>query len=92
MTEVWNFHDFIAMDIERYANKYVYNGFKSASDIANGEFVDAMFEILEEKLGSLDDIRDFVEMSNEYDKVRGDDIPREKAEEIYNEFKRLVNL
>lgn len=92
MPEVWNFHNYIAIKLERYAKKFIYDGFADAEDIENGEFVYTMISVLKHKLGSNADIRDFVEMCNEYDKVCGKDIPEDKAKEIFAEFERIVNL
>lgn len=92
MQEVWNFHDYIAVKLEWYADKFICKNFSSADDIANGEFVYTMISVLKHKLGSNADIRDFVEICNEYDKVCGKDIPEDKAKEIFAEFERIVNL
>ena len=31
-------------------------------------------------------------MCGEYDNVKGDDIPQNKAKELFSEFERIVNL
>ena len=38
------------MKLERYANNYLYQGYATAGEISNGEFVSTMFQILKKKL------------------------------------------
>lgn len=90
--EVWNFHGYIALPLEKYGRDYIGSSCKTATEIECGEFVNAMFSILTIKFGNLKSIPDFVFSCEDYADLPASKIPKEKAIEIFKEFKRLVNL
>lgn len=86
----WNFHGYIALPLEEYAKQYIGSTCPSADEIETGEFINVMFSVLLAKFGTLNDIRAFVDMCNEYVNLSAQQIPRAKAEEIFDEFKRIL--
>lgn len=92
MEACWNFHNYIAIPLEEIGEKYVGKTFAGAGDIDRGAFVDAMLQVLMIEFGGLDKVPEFVDDCREYDLVRGEDIPKEKAIELFEEFKRLLKV
>lgn len=88
--DTWNFHGFIALPLEAYSKNYIGDNWRTADDIANGEFVNVMFTILQNKFGTLNDLRSFVEMCADYANLSAKQIPNDKAKEIFEEFKRIM--
>ena len=88
----WNFHNYIALPLEEYGKEFVGNSCKTADEIETCEFVDAMLSILSINFGSLNDIPDFVDMCRDYEDLPASKIPKEKAIDLFEEFRRLVNL
>lgn len=88
--ENWNFHNYIAVPLENYCRKHIGNNWRTANDIANGEFVNVMFTIIQNEFGTLKDVSAFVEMCNDFANLTAKQIPSDKAQEIFNEFKRIM--
>lgn len=88
--QTWNFHNYIAFPLENYCRKHIGNSWRTADDIANGEFVNVMFTIIENEFGTLEDVRAFVEMCNDFANLPAAQIPKDKAQEIFNEFERIM--
>ena len=88
----WNFHGYIALPLEKYGNKYIGSSFNTADEIECGEFVNAMINILLIKLGSFKDIKDFISLCEDYTDLPAIKIPKEKAIEMFDKFKHLVDL
>ena len=91
-TENWNFHGHIALPLEEYGRIFVGNSFRTADEIERGEFVGTMLAILLNKFGTLDGLQDFLGLCSDYMDLPATEIPEGNAKEIFNEFKRLVNL
>jgi len=89
--EDWNFHGYIALPLEEYGRVYLGDSRVTADEIECGGFVDAMFSLLLIKFGSLKDIPDFVCLCEDYAEIPASKIPKEKASEMFKEFKRLIN-
>jgi len=85
----WNFHNYIALPLEEYGKNYIGSSCKTADEIECGEFVDAMLSILSVKFGSLKEIPAFVDLCRDYEDLPASKIPKEKAIELFDEFKRL---
>ena len=66
------------------------NSFIKAQEIENGGFVHAMFSILSIKFGTLDEVRSFVEMCDDYADLPLKEIKPEKAQQIFDEFVRIL--
>lgn len=90
MESNWNFQGYIALPIERYGRKYIGESFPTASTIADGEFVDAMLQILLITYGDLKQVSDFVEQCNEYDGLSYNNIPQDVAISLFRDFERLI--
>lgn len=90
--ETWNFHGYIAVPLEEYGKMYIGSSCRTADEIECGEFVDSMFSILSIKFGSLNDIPDFIALCEDYVDLPASKVSKEKAIEMFKEFKRLVNL
>ena len=88
----WNFHGYVALPLEKYGRRYMGNAFEKADAIANGDFVNAMFSILSIKFGTLKELPDFVSLCKEYIDLPESKIPQEIAVEMFDEFKRLIEL
>jgi len=89
--ESWNFRGYIALPLEEYGRVYFGDSRITADEIECGKFVDAMFSILSIKFGSLKDIPDFVCLCEDYADMQMSKIPKEKATEMFKEFKRILN-
>ncbi len=88
--ENWNFHNYIAIPLENYFRKYFGTTRRMADDIEYGEFVNVMFAIIQHEFGTLKDLPDFVEMCNDFANLPASQIPNDKAQEIFNEFERIM--
>lgn len=91
MAENWNFHSYISFPLEEYSKALLGDDFKSADEIDNGQFVDAMLQILIGIYGNLENVAEFVDACRLYADVRSLDIPKEAAETLFADFKLLVN-
>jgi len=90
--EHWSFHNCIALPLEEYGKAYIGSSCKSADEIECGEFVNSMMSILSVKFGALKEVPDFVDLCRAYVDIPASKIPKEKAIELFNEFKRLEQL
>lgn len=88
--ETWNYRGYISTPLEAYGKNYIGDTCIRAHEIENGKFVHAMFSILLIKFGTLDDVRSFVEMCNDYADLSLKEIKPEKAQKIFNEFVRIL--
>ena len=91
MDENWNFHGYVAVPLEEYSKALLGDAFKSADEIDNGQFVDAMLQILIGIYGNLEDVAEFVDDCRVYANVRSLNIPKEAAKTLFSDFKLLVN-
>ena len=91
MRPEWNFQGYIAEPLEGYARKYIGSTSVSADSIACGEFVSTMLSILSVAYGDLKKLSDFVEKCEPYDGLSYNDIPKEAADSLFNDFKRLMD-
>ncbi len=88
--ETWNFHAYVVLRLEEYEKKYIGVALKSADEIDHGEFVDTMLMLLSVKYGRLDDFKEFIEKCRAYDGVWANELSEENAQEIFEEFERLI--
>ena len=86
----WNFHGHIALPLEEYGKIYIGSSCRTADEIECGKFVDTMLSILSIKFGSLKDLSDFVFLCENYSDMPASNISKEKAIEIFDEFKRIL--
>ena len=89
--EQWNFHGYIAIPLEEYGKAYFGNAGRTADEIECGEFVDTMLSILSVKYGSLDGLSEFVDRCREYEDLPASKIPKDRAQNIFLEFEKLIN-
>ena len=94
----WNFHNDIAIELERIArSKYCsterpYTKIYDADSIELGSFVEVMIILLREKTGMENnhtDIEAFVNKCGPYLGKSGNLIPKEIAQKLFNDFKQL---
>ena len=78
------------MPLETYGKNYIGDTFIKAQEIENGGFVHAMFSILSIKFGTLDEVRSFFEMRDDYADLPLKEIKPEKAQQIFDEFVRIL--
>lgn len=94
MRNGWNFRNDIALVLERMVERYAAPSLEfSADSIENGNFVEAMIFLLEEKaspLLSVEEIEAFEEKADPYSGMNGHDIKPETAQELLDEFKALM--
>lgn len=90
LTNGWNFHGWIAVPLEQYGRKLKGSTCYTADAIESGEFVSAMLEILNTVYSNPQDIAEFADIVRPYAELSAQDIPHEKADEMFNEFKRLI--
>ena len=79
--ETWNYRGYISDPLEAYGKNYIGETCVKAYEIENGEFVHAMFAILSIKFGTLNDVRSFVEMCNDYTNLTLKEIEPKKAQQ-----------
>lgn len=87
----WNFQADIALRVETYGRRYIGETSPTATEIANGEFVDAMLRILSVTYGDLRQVDDFVDICRPYNDLSYNEIPPEAAQAIFNDFERLMD-
>ncbi len=91
--ENWNFHGYVALQLENYVKKYVGETYRTAYEIENGEFVDVMITVLKVRYGfDNSDLDEFKSMCNEYYDLPASQIPDEVAKELFEEFERLIKI
>lgn len=98
LREGWNFHGYIAIELEgiasRYFNAYVRPMTKiyDADAIESGCFVEVMIILLRESTNmenDRDDISRFVKDCRSYLGKRGAYIPKETAQNLFERFKAI---
>lgn len=90
MAENWNFHGYVAVPLEEYSKALLGDDFKSADEIDNGQFVDAMLQILIGIYGNLEDVAEFVDACRLYAGACSQNIPKEVAETLFSDFKLFM--
>ncbi|MBR5571787.1 MAG: hypothetical protein IKV99_04005 [Oscillospiraceae bacterium] len=86
----WNFHGFIALPLETYANKLTNGEYTTADEIEQGDFVDVMLGALSIAYGNLEKLDWFVEVCQPFDKKPASEISKEDAERLFREFEILA--
>lgn len=98
LRENWNFHNDIAIPLESIARHYYgdtdrpYTKIYDADAIESGNFVEVMIILLREVTHMVNDnaeIDEFVKSCTPYLGMRGSEIPKETAQELYNRFKSI---
>ncbi len=98
LREGWNFHNDIAITLEHYAMKqfgYYERPFETIFDadaIERSSFVEVMIVLLRERSSmrnDRNDIDEFVEECSKYVGISGNDLDKEKANELFCWFKKL---
>ena len=87
----WNFHGYIAVPLEEYGNSIIGSTCLTADEIERVEFVEAMLQILSAKYGNLEEVSDFTEKCRAFAELPAREIPEDKAKELFEDFKRLLN-
>lgn len=90
MPEAWNFHNYIALPLEKHSERCFGADYTSADQIDTGAFVDTMLRILVAEYGSLDEFTEFVDACREYAGISQLNIPAETAKQLYRDFELLV--
>lgn len=98
LRENWNFHNDIAISLESIARHYYgdidrpLTKIYDADAIESGNFVEVMIILLREVTHMINDnsvIDDFVRSCAPYLGMRGSEIPKETAQELYDRFKAI---
>ena len=96
--ESWNFHNDIAIPLESDACQYYGDTGRpltkiyDADAIESGNFVEVMLILLREATHMINDntaIDEFVRSCSPYLGMRGSEIPKETAQELYDKFKAI---
>lgn len=90
MEQGWNFQGHIALPLEHYGRKYIGGSFPDASEIAGGEFADAMLSVLSIVYGDLKQVSDFAKQCDALHGMSCNDIPSETAAALFQDFERLI--
>ena len=90
MPEAWNFHNYVALPLEKYSERCFGADYTSADQIDAGTFVDTMLRILVAEYRSLDEFTEFVGACREYAGISQLNIPAETAKQLYRDFELLV--
>ena len=93
----WNFHGWVALQLESYARQarlmpddhHVGDWYTNADVIECGSFVEVMIALLRKKLGVEADLIDFEKKSAPYLGMNGNLIPKDEAQNLFDEFKKL---
>ncbi len=86
----WNFHAYIACPLEIYARKYIHKSYITADEIEQNSFFETMYSILNFAGVDKEDVTQFIDMCRDFEECKPSDMPRQNAEEIFSEFKRLI--
>lgn len=65
----WNFHGFVALPLERYANKYIHCSYTTADEIACGGFFETMYSVLDFKGVDKSAKANFIDMCRDFENV-----------------------
>lgn len=88
MSECWNFHGFIAIPLEQKVNENLKNSEFNADSIECGNFVRAMYAILDcFKIENWD----FINLCSDYLDKPASKIPSNKAKEMFESFCKLID-
>ena len=95
---MYSFQGQIALELERTARSILsisdddFRGtFVSADRISLGSFVEVMLFVLRTVLGYEADLDDFSRQAQPYLGSKGQEIPEEKAKQLLEQFKSLLN-
>ena len=98
LRENWNFHNDIAIPLESIAQQFFgdidrpYTKIYDADAIESGNFVEVMIMLLRSVTHMINDnpeIDDFAKDCAPYLGMRGSEIPKETAQELYDRFKAI---
>lgn len=92
MRNGWNFHADISVPLENYGKHFIGETCIGADEIEGGQFVDAMLQILSAVYGSLLEVVEFVDCCRDYAGMPALNIPKETADELFADFKRLLQI
>ena len=95
--ENWNFHGWVALPLEHYARgaklmpdgHHVGDWYTNADVIEHGSFVEVMIALLRSKLGPEADLIDFEKKCAPYLGVNGNSIPKDEAQNLFDEFEKM---
>ena len=76
--------------MEQYGRQFIGSTCDTADAIESGEFVSAMLNILGALYPNPKDVAEFADKVRPYADLSAQDIPHENADEMFNEFKRLI--